>query len=469
MHGNYDKQALLMADEAHHLHPFTDHKALHADAATRIITRAQGCYVYDIDGNPLLDGMAGLWCVNVGYGREELAEIARQQMLELSYYNNFFKTTNPPVAALADKVVSLLPESINHVFFGNSGSDANDTGLRLVRHYWALEGQPYRRHVISRHNAYHGSTIASSALGGMKPMHRQAGLEVDGIHHICQPYSFPPNQYTDGEIDLDEFGIQAAGELEAKILELGPDNVAAFIGEPIQGAGGVIIPPDSYWTEIQRICKKYDILLVVDEVICGFGRTGEWFGHQLFSIEPDLVIMAKGLSSGYQPISAVGVGARIHNTLYERGEEFYHGYTYSGHPVAAAVALKNLELIEQEGLIDKVKTDTGPYFAEALARLIDHPLVGEVRSRGLIGALELTNDKQNHTRFEPEGRAGIIFRDHIITKGAIARACGDTIVFSPPLIIEREQIDELMNCVLQALEATANKLGKNSVGVKTDG
>lgn len=455
---NYNKMEILAADQAHHLHPFTDHHQLHQDQNTRAITRADGIYIYDIDGNKIIDGMAGLWCVNVGYGRKSLAETAYAQMLELPYYNTFFKTTTPPVARLAAKVASLLPDHINHVFFGNSGSDANDSALRLVRHYWALAGKPNKRHIISRVNAYHGSTLAGAALGGMKPMHRQAGAEISDIHHIMQPYWYGMN---DPDLDLYEFGIKAAAALEDKIIALGADRVAAFHAEPIQGAGGVIIPPPNYWHEIQRICKQYDVLIVADEVICGFGRTGNYFGHQSLDFSPDMVLMAKGLSSGYMPISAVGVGQRIHQTLYDQGGEFYHGYTYSGHPVAAAVALKNLEIIENEKLVEKVRTETGPYLASKLHSLLDHPLVGEVRSMGLIGAFELTKDKKTHARFDDQGGAGTVFRDHIFKLGGILRACGDTIVISPPLTITNQQIDELMALAHKALDLTQQSLKQN--------
>lgn len=452
---NFDKAKLLADDAAHHWHPFTDHQQLHHDKTTRVITHADGVYLWDIDGNRILDGMAGLWCTQVGYGRQKLAEVAYQQIMEIPFYNTFFKTTTPPVPSLAKKIADLLPSSLNHVFFGQSGSDANDTILRMVRQFWILEGKAYKRHIISRENAYHGSTVAGASLGGMSAIHKQVGQEVKDIHHIQQPYWYKEGAGQSPE----EFGLTAAAALEKKILELGPQNVAAFIGEPIQGAGGVIIPPASYWPEISRICQRYDVLLIADEVICGFGRTGEWFGHNYFGFTPDMVTMAKGLSSGYQAISAVGIGDRVHKTLYEKGGEFFHGYTYSGHPVACAVALANLEIIEEEKLVTKVKEETGPYLAKALQNFQDHPLVGEVRSAGLIGAIELVKNKQTHERFENLGRVGTMCRDHFFKRNAIMRACGDTMVLSPPLIITADQIDELLGVAKQALDATAKDLG----------
>ncbi|MEP0276798.1 MAG: aminotransferase, partial [Nitratireductor sp.] len=373
---NYSLAQLRQADAAHHLHPFTDHKDLRA-AGSRIIARADGPFVYDMDGNEILDGMAGLWCVNVGYGRDELAEVAYEQMKELPYYNAFFRCSTPTPVLLAKKLAELAPDGISQVFYGSSGSEANDTALRLVRHYWALEGKPEKNRVISRDWAYHGSTIAGASLGGMAAMHDQLHGAVPNIVHVMPPYAY--ELAAPGESD-DEFGLRAARALEDAILEAGPDTVAAFIGEPVMGAGGVKIPPASYWPEIQRICRKYDVLLMLDEVITGYGRTGAWFAAQSMGIEPDTITTAKALTSGYQPLSALLVGDRIATTLVEKGGEFFHGYTYSGHPVACAVALKNLEIIEREGLIARVAEDTGPYLGGALRqKLGDHALVGEIR------------------------------------------------------------------------------------------
>ncbi len=453
---NYNIDEIRRMDAANHLHPFTDYAEMAKDGGARIITRAEGCYLWDADGNQILDGMAGLWCVNVGYGRKELAETAYKQMLELPYYNTFFKTSTPPVAELSAKICSHLGPNFNRIFYSNSGSEANDTMLRLVRHYWNLMERPTKKTIISRINAYHGSTVAGASLGGMKPMHEQADLPIPGIEHVMQPYWF--QEAEPGE-SKEDFGLRAAKAVEDKILELGADNVGAFIGEPIQGAGGVIIPPTTYWPEINRICKKYDILLVADEVICGFGRTGEWFGHQSLGIQPDLIPMAKGLSSGYLPISALAISDRVANVLIEKGGEFYHGYTYSGHPAACAVALNNIEIIEREGLIGKVKNETGPYLAQALERLADLPLVGEVRSFGLMGAVALCKNKETREKFDPAGKVGIMCRDYCMDHGVVARPCGDTMVMSPPLIIEKAQIDDLVNTLGAAIEDTAKKIG----------
>ena len=284
---------LQALDAAHHMHPFTDSNALAAKGA-RVITGAKGVHLRDSDGQEIMDCMAGLWCVNIGYGRDSIAEVARRQLLELPYYNTFFQTTHVPAIALAEKVTSLAPEHMNHVFFAAGGSDANDTNIRLVRHYWALKGKPEKQVIISRKNAYHGSTVGAASLGGMQAMHGQGTLPIPGIVHINQPHWYLEG----GGMTPEEFGLQRARELEEKIAELGEDNVAAFIAEPIQGAGGVIIPPSTYWPEIQRICDAHEILLIADEVICGFGRTGNMWGSDTYSIRPDIMTIAKGLSSG---------------------------------------------------------------------------------------------------------------------------------------------------------------------------
>lgn len=451
-----DYQAL---DRAHYLHPFTDFKAL-GEEGSRIIERAEGVYIHDSEGNRILDGMAGLWCVNLGYGREELVAAAAEQMRQLPYYNSFFKTAHPPAVRLAETLCRLAPAHINRVFFTGSGSEANDTVLRMVRRYWALKGKPEKQWVIGRENAYHGSTVAGLSLGGMAPMHAQGGPLVPKIAHVRQPYWFGEGRFGEGRTagqDPDAFGRECAAALEAKIQELGEENVAAFIAEPVQGAGGAIIPPESYWPAVKAVLAKYDILLVVDEVICGFGRLGEWFGSVHYGLEPDLMPIAKGLSSGYLPIGGVLVGDRVAETLIEEGGEFFHGFTYSGHPVCAAVAQRNLELLEAEGVVDRVRDEIGPYLAGRWKALEAHPLVGEARSLGLIGALELV-DPASGERF-PEARGvGTLCRDLCFAGGLVMRSVGDTMIISPPLVISREEIDELIAKARRALDATLARL-----------
>ncbi|OMH38894.1 aspartate aminotransferase family protein [Motiliproteus sp. MSK22-1] len=437
-------------DARHHLHPFTDSGALNS-AGARVITGAEGVYLWDSEGHKLIDGMAGLWCVNLGYGRQELIDAATKQLNELAYYNTFFQTTHNPAASLAKEIASITPGDLNHIFFASSGSEAIDTLIRMVRHYWQLKDKPYKKILISRENAYHGSTIGGTSLGGMTGMHKQGGPLVPDIHRIRQPY-----WYGEGEDqNEEEFGLSCAKALEDKILEVGPDNVAAFVGEPIQGAGGVIVPPKSYWTEIQRICRKYDILLAADEVICGFGRTGNWFGCQTFGFQPDIMTMAKGLSSGYLPISAVAVGDQIANTLMESGSDFNHGFTYSGHPVAAAVAIENIRILKEEKVIEYVAEDIGPYFQSRLRQVLgNHPLVGHIEGEGLVAGMALVKDKASKTFFEDELDIGLICRNFCFENGLIMRACGSRMVLSPPLIITREEVDELIEKALKCLNLT---------------
>lgn len=429
----------------HLLAPFTDYRQLNEKGA-RIIIKASGVHLWDSEGQRILDGMAGLWCVNVGYGREELVEAASRQMRELPYYNLFFQTAHPPALELAKAIAELAPEGMNHVFFTGSGSEANDTVLRLVRHYWAIKGQPEKRVVIGRWNGYHGSTMAGASLGGMAAMHEQGGLLPD-IVHIPQPYWFGEG----GEMSPEEFGIWAADQLERKILEVGEERVAAFIAEPIQGAGGVIVPPESYWPRVRQILDRYDILFIADEVICGFGRTGEWFGSQYYGNAPDLMPIAKGLTSGYVPMGGVVVRDEVVRVLDEGGE-FYHGFTYSGHPVAAAVALENIRILRDEGIVDRVRSTTAPYLQKRWAELADHPLVGETRGVGMVAALELVRDKKTRTRYE--GGAGMLCREHCFRNGLVMRAVGDTMIIAPPLVITPESIDELVTLARLSLDQT---------------
>ncbi len=430
----------------HLLPPFTDYKELNAKGA-RIIKKAKGVYLWDTEGNKILDGMAGLWCVNVGYGRRELAEAAYQQMLELPYYNLFFQTAHPPAIKLAKAITDLTPKGMNHVFFTGSGSEANDTVVRMVRHYWATKGQPAKQIIISRLNSYHGSTVAGSSLSGMPAMHKQGGV-LPGIVHIAQPYWYG----SDRSKSPDEFGIWAAEQLEQKIQEIGIEKIAAFIAEPIQGAGGVIIPPKTYWPKVREILKKYDILFVADEVICGFGRMGEWFGSQFYGNEPDLMPIAKGLTSGYLPMGGVVVKDEV-VTVLNQGGEFYHGHTYSGHPACAAVALENINILKKEGIIEQVKNDISPYLIAKWTQLIDHPLVGEARAIGMVGALELVKNKQTAERFSSVN-TGMICREHCFNNGLVMRAVGDTMIISPPLVITKTEIDELLEKIVKCLDLT---------------
>jgi putrescine aminotransferase len=449
-----NKTAEWKAEDRHYMHPFTDHKELGEKGGSRIITRADGVYIYDSEGHKILDGMSGLWCVNLGYGRTELVEAAAEQMRELPYYNSFFQCTHPPAIELSELLCELSPGNFNHVFFTGSGSEANDTQVRLIRRYWDLKGQRDKMIIIARKNAYHGSTLGGASLGGMAAMHEQMVLPVPGIVHIEQPYQFELG----ADMSAEEFGLQQARLLEEKILELGVDKVAAFIGEPIQGAGGVIIPPESYWPEIQRICDEYGILLVADEVITAFGRIGEWFGSTRFGIRPDLISFAKGVSSGYLPLGGALVGDRVADVVIANGGEFAHGYTYSGHPAACAVALETLKIMQREQIVELVREHTEPYFAKHLKKLAEHPIVGEVRSLGLVGAIEIVKDKSSRERFHKDLGAGMRCRDFCVNNGLVMRAVGNTMIVAPPLIIGDSQIDELVEKAWKCLDLTAASL-----------
>jgi len=448
----YTTAQLRELDARHHLHPFTTHKTLRS-AGARIITKADGPYIWDSEGNRILDGMAGLWTTNIGYGRKELADAAHAQMLELPYYNTFFKTSHPAVIELSRKLAEIAPEGLNNVMYGSSGSESNDTAIRLIRHYWVLKGEPKRRIIISRKNAYHGSTIAAGSMGGMSHVHQHSYPVYEGFRHVMDPYWF--GEAIEGETP-EALGKRAARALEEEILRVGPENVAAFAGEPVQGAGGVKIAPDSYWPEVQKIVDKYGILLLADEVITGFGRLGTWFGSEHYKIRPNIITFAKAATSGYLPLSGVIVDDKIVDALMNHNDDFNHGYTFAGHPVACAVALKNLEIMENERLVPRVKEFTGPAMARMLAKFKDHPLVGEVRSVGMMGAIELCANKRSRERFADPGRVGLMCRDHFFREGFIMRAVFDTMVCAPPLTWTQEHFDEAEGVIRKALDMTLN-------------
>lgn len=444
-------------DRQHFRHPFTDHKEL-AEVGSRVISKADNVYLWDSDGNKLLDAMAGLWCVNVGYGCQRLIDAATRQLGELPYYNSFFQCTHPPAIELARLLAEIAPSHLQEVFFTNSGSEANDTVIRTARFFWELNGEKQKNIIISRKNAYHGSTLGAASMGGMSAMHNQGGLPLAGFEHIEQPYTF--NEPAD--IDVDKFGIEVADKLEQKILELGEERVAAFVAEPVQGAGGVIIPPATYWPRIKEICSKYDLLLVADEVICGFGRLGEWFGSDYYGLKPDLMPIAKGLSSGYLPIGGVMISERVSKLLSEKGEEFAHGFTYSGHPASCAVAIENIKIIQEQNLVSRVRQDVGPYLQKCWGRIADHPMVGQVRGLGLIGAVELVKDSSTRQRFDDKGTAGTLCRKICIENGLVMRSVGDTMIISPPLVINHQQIDELVDKAYRSIDMTYEALLKPS-------
>ncbi len=453
-------QHLRALDAAHHIHPFTDTAALNKEGV-RVITKGKGVYLWDSEDAKIIDGMAGLWCVQLGYGNEELARAGYEALETLSYYNNFFKTTNPWTVELAAKLAKILPQGHTHILFANSGSEANDTALKLIRYYWNLKGKREKKIHLSREYSYHGVTMAAASLSGLTPMHPQWDLPLPGFAKVPTPYWYGAKAAGYGDIGAEDFGLMIAKKLEDKILEIGADRVASFSAEPVQGAGGLLIPPAGYWPEVQRICRKYDVLLHADEVVTGFGRLGEWFGSQTYNIAPDIMTMAKGLSSGYQPISATSLGERMGETIINAGEELVHGYTYSGHPVTCAVALKNLEVLERENIVSRVKTSIGPYFHKRLNETFaNHPLVGEVRGVGLLAAIELVDDKKERRFYPRDKDVGTHCRNYCFSNGLIMRAIRDTMVLSPPLIVSETEVDEIVAKAKYCIDMTAKDLGK---------
>ncbi|MGM0584475.1 MAG: aspartate aminotransferase family protein [Pseudomonadota bacterium] len=445
-------------DAAHHWHPFTDSADLNRRGA-RVIASASGVWLTDTEGARILDGMSGLWNVNLGYGREEIVEAVTRQLRELPYYNTFFQCTHPPAAEFAAALAEVAPDHMSRVFFTGSGSESNDTVFRLARVYWDAMGKPAKKHFIGRRNGYHGSTVAAASLGGMAPMHAQSGLPIEGVSHISQPYWFGEGRETG--MTPEEFGRARARELEAEIDRIGEDNVCAFVAEPIQGAGGVIIPPDSYWPEIARICRERDILLVTDEVICGFGRTGEWWGHQTYGVTPDICPIAKGMTSGYQPMGGVLISDRVAEAVMASAGEFFHGYTYSGHPAACAAGLATLRILREERLVERVRDTLAPRLEALWGGLADHPLVGEARSKGFLAALELVRDPESGERFPADVAAGARCRDLSVENGLVMRAVGDTLIICPPFVITEAELEDLAARARRALDDLADELTRD--------
>ena len=484
-------QELQALDSAHYIHPFTDTAAL-AKKGARIIVKGEGVYIWDSDGHKIFDAMSGLWCVNVGYGRKELADAAYAQMMQLPFYNSFFQTSTEPSIHLAKLLADVSPSQFNRVFFSGSGSEGNDTIVRLARHYWSCLGQPQKKTIIGRWNGYHGSTMAGASLGGMEGMHQQGGLPIPDIAHIQQPYWFEIGRTQFPELCKDEFGLKAASWLEEAILDIGADRVAAFIGEPVQGAGGVIIPPTTYWPEIQRICRKYDVLLVTDEVICGFGRLGEWLGVERYGVVPDIATTAKGLTSAYAPMGAVMVSGRVAEPLFDAGRTLLHGITFGGHPLSAAIGLRNLEIFEREQILERVR-ENEPHLRRRLAELrhlgvhtaLDDfgtgystltwlaelgalPIVGDVRGAGFFWALELVCDSADG-RLDADTREALLrgyLPGRLLEAGLIARPDdrGDAVLHvAPPLVCGRDELDLLVDRVGEVLTDAGDELTRRGI------
>jgi 4-aminobutyrate--pyruvate transaminase len=439
-------------DIATAIHPYTNLKTHETDGPL-VITEGDGVFVRDQDGKTYLEGLSGLWCVSLGFSERRLAEAAYRQMLKLPFYHTFAHKATDIGIELAEKLLSIAPEPMTKVFFVNSGSEANDTVVKLVWYYNNALGRPLKKKIISRAKAYHGVTVASASLTGFPNNHRDFDLPLDKIIHVDCPHFYRFGLPAETE---EAFATRMADALEQRILSEGPETVAAMIAEPLMGAGGVLLPPATYWEKIQAVLKKYDILLIADEVICAFGRTGDMWGTTTYGLKPDMISCAKALSSGYLPIGAVMVSETIYSALVKQSEKigvFSHGFTYSGHPVTSAVALETLNIYEKDNILAHVRS-IAPRMQAGLRRFADHPLVGEVRGIGLIGAVELVADKATKTSFNPTDGVGafLVKRGHY--HGVILRPLGDSIAFCPPLIIKESELDLLFERFALALDDT---------------
>jgi 4-aminobutyrate---pyruvate transaminase len=439
------------------IHPFTD-LAHHVEEGPMLLSRGEGVYVIDENGYRYLEGMAGLWCANLGFSEARLVDAAREQMERLPTYHMFGGKSHRPGVELAERLLAMAPAPMSKVLFTCSGSEANDTAVKLVRYYHHAIGKPEKRKIIARERAYHGATLAGASLSGLPHVHRDFGLPLEGfVHTRC------PHHYRHGEPGESEeaFAARLAAELEDLIVREGPDTVGGFIAEPIMGAGGVIMPPATYFRQVQAVLRKYDLLLIADEVITGFGRTGEVFGCREFEIEPDLITVAKGLSAGYMPIGGVLISEPVYQVMLEQSRKigtFGHGFTYSGHPVAAAVALRALEIYDEDEIVDHVRA-VAPHFAARVIELTAHPLVGHGRAAGLVGAIELMADPAQKVPFEPALKIGARVVEHALDYGVILRPLGDVISFCPPLIVKTAEIDFLFDAVTRALDRMAAEMG----------
>jgi 4-aminobutyrate---pyruvate transaminase len=443
-------------DVARVLHPYTDLKK-HEKKGPFIIARGEGIRLFDQEGRAYIDGLAGLWCVSLGFSEQRLVEAARRQLETLPYYHVFAHKSHEPSIDLADRILAMLPVPMSKVLFNTSGSEANDSAIKIVWYYNNARGRHRKKKIISRVKGYHGVTIAAASLTGLPNNHRDFDLPIGPIRHADCPHHYRFAKRGETE---ESFASRLAESLEAQIVREDPETVAAFIAEPVMGAGGVIVPPRSYFEKIQRVLKKYDLLFIVDEVICGFGRTGNMFGTETFALKPDIVTLAKALSSGYQPISATVISEDIYQALVAQSEKigvFAHGFTYSAHPVACAVALETLKIYEERKILDHVR-EVAHVFQNRLHNLASHGLVGEARGVGLMGAIELVRDKSSKLAFDAAASVGLLAADLAQDEGLILRAMGDSLALCPPLVITSSEVDELFGLLEKALERTHNEI-----------
>lgn len=443
------------SDRRHHYHPMTNPKQYGAQGGATVMTHADGVFVYDSDGNRYLDGLSGLGCVNIGYGNQQVTEAAYEAMRKLPFMHTYAGTTNPWVAQLSQKLAEVTPEGFEHFFYASSGSEAVETAVKMTLHYWRLRGQPSKRKFISRDLSYHGNTLFSASLTGISAYHDQFGLPMtEMIGRVDAPY-----WWREGD-DLSEeaFVDQLAARFEAYVKAEGAENIAALVAEPVQGTAGLIVPPAGYWERINRICRENDILIICDEVITGFGKTGRWFGCETFGIEADFLAMAKGLSSSYLPISAVAVGDRVGDVLLGDDHDFVHGFTCNGHPVSAAAAVANIKVIEEQELVAKVADVLGPYFGNKMRELGDSPIVGEVRHCGVMAALEFSPDKARKALFPKEAEIGNRVTAIARANGVIVRPLGNTLSVVLPMIAIKAEVDVLVDVLRAAIAEVAMAL-----------
>ena len=457
----YDQQDLWRKDRDHYIHPWTDFSVF-KEQGSDVMAESEGIYIYDAEGKQFIDGIGGLWCVNIGYGRHDMADAIAEQVRRIPYYSTFTHLTTPPAAELAAKLAELAPGSLNRVFYGTGGSMANDTAVRLIHFYFNRLGKPSKKQIISRIDGYHGSTYLAAAITGVMFDHTGFDLADDLVHYLSAPNCYrPPEGMT-----TEEFCDHLVQEFEDKVQEIGPENVACFFAEPIMGAGGVIVAPPGYHKRMLEVCRKYEIFYISDEVVTGFGRLGHFFASEpVFDIVPDMITSAKGLTSGYLPLSATMISDEIYEVIsvpQEEGALLTHGFTYSGHPVCCAAGLKNIEIMEAENLCGHVR-EVGPYFEERLASLLDLPIVGDVRGSHFMMCIENVADKETKKLIDAEALVGNRIAKHAQERGLIVRPLAHLNVLSPPLIMSRTQVDTTVDILRESIVATMDDMTREGL------
>ncbi|MDP6137921.1 MAG: aminotransferase [Arenicellales bacterium] len=457
----YDTESLWRKDRDHFIHPWTDFSTF-KEEGSMVMSNSEGAYVIDSDGNRYIDGIGGLWCVNIGYANEEMAEAIAEQIRQIPYFSPFGHQTTPPAAELAAKLARLTPGSLDHVFFGTGGSMSNDTAIRIIHYYFNRLGKTSKKKIISRTDGYHGSTYLAMSMTGVEFDHQGFDLAPDLVHHIPAPN---PYRRPDG-MSVEVFCDEKVADLENKILELGPENVACFIAEPIMGAGGVIVPPPGYHRRTREVCDRYEVIYISDEVVTGFGRLGQFFASEaVFDFVPDIITSAKGISSGYVPLSATILSKEIYDVIsvpQAEGALFTHGFTYSGHSVSCAAGLKNIEIMERDDICGYVR-EVGPYFEEQLNTLLEHPIVGDVRGSHFMMCIENVADKETKALLPDEAEIGNRIARHCQSRGVIVRPIAHLNVMSPPLVLTRRQIDTMVEALHESIRETMDELTREGI------